>query len=126
MKKRIKEIDKEIEKLQNDVNQKISSLNKEKDKLLKECSPSYINRYIKYAEDECIYVCKITDISFLTNGEINYYTVKILAINGFPYYHNYYRIPPYRLEDHFEFISREEFEELVTKGLDLIKKDIVL
>lgn len=125
MEKRIEEINEKIKNLQNECNQKIDSLNKEKDKLLKECSSSYINRYIKYTEDECDYVCKITDVSFLTNGEINYYSVKILTIRGLPYYHNDFTISPSRLEGHYEFISREEFEELVNKGIDLIKKNIM-
>lgn len=125
MKKCIEEINEKIKNLQNEYNQKIDSLNKERIKLLKQRDSSYVNRYIKYTEDECDYICKITDVSFLINGEINYYTVKILAIRGFPYYHNEFTISPSRLECHYEFISREEFEELVNNGIDLIKKDIM-
>lgn len=123
--KTIKEINEEIRKIQLKTDRKITELTKERDKLIREQNPPYLNPYIKYKDEGNEYVCKITDVSYLTTGEVNYYTIKILAVKGEPYYHSEFIITPSRLGDDWKFISEIEFEELLTKGLDFIRKDII-
>lgn len=122
---KIEEINEEIAKIQKKANAKIEALVKLRDKAIKEQNPTFLNPYLKYREDECDYVCKIVDTSYFTNGEINYYTVKIIAYNGFPYYHSSFILNPKKLGVVFQFISEVEFEELLSKGLELIRKDII-
>lgn len=120
----IEEINKEIAQILEKSNAEIKALEEVRDKMIKEQNPTFLNPYIKYKEDECEYVCKIVDTAYYSNGDVHYYTVKILTFNGFPYYHSSYILSPSKLGTDFHFISKEEFEELLNKGLELIKNDI--
>lgn len=126
MKDKIQEINEEIAKLQYESMVKIHKLEEEILKIAKEQNPSFQNPYVLYkdAEDR-EFLFKITDTIFFRDGEINYYQGKILALNNVPYYHNEYIVTPEKLGDNCKFISKSEVEELLTKGLDLIRKDII-
>ena len=122
--KTIKEINEEIRKIQTETNKKIAELAKERDELIKKQDPIYLNPYIKYKDGKDEYLCKIIDVTYLVNGEIHYYKMKAITIKGKPYYTECIMTPS-RLGDDWEFISEIEFEELLSKGLDLIRKDII-
>lgn len=126
MKDRIKEINEEIVRLQFEVNDKIRDLEIERDEIIKKNNPPFLNPYLKFKEDGGReFLFKIDKSIFFNTGDINYYVGKILTINGAPFYHNEYVLKPERLKDDWKFISEVEFEELLSKGLDLIRKDII-
>lgn len=111
---KIEKINKEIAKIQEETNAKIKALEEQRDKIIREQNPSFTNPYIKYKEDECDYVGKIIDATYHFNGEIDYYTAKVLGYNGFLYYHPEYVLNPRSLvRSDFKFISKEEFEDEV-------------
>lgn len=125
MKDRIQEINEEIAKLQVETTDKIAKLEDERDLLIKEQNPPFLNPYLKFKGENGDYLFKIDKTVYYNTGAINYYIGKMLTIKGIPYYHNEYVLTPDALGDDWQFISKEEFEELLTKGLDLIRKDII-
>lgn len=126
MKDKIQEINEEIAKLQEECNDKIEKLTEERDKLIEEFNPPYLNPYLTYKDNKNNkYLCKIMHVVFFATGEINYYVVKAIGIDNEPFYCSEFIVTPRGLDKEWKFISEVEFEELLEKGLDLIRKDIV-
>lgn len=126
MEDRIKEIVEEMNALRQETTNKIKKLIEERDKLIDEQNPPFLNPYIKYIDSddsECIFKIKEPYHNYDT-GEIFAYRGKVIVFNGTPFYHNDYFLNLSSLKE-WKFISEVEFEELLTKGLDLIRKDII-
>lgn len=126
MKDRITEINEEIAKLREETVEKCNTLIDERDKLIDEQDPLFLNPYIKYTDlDGNQYVCKIGESYHeYDTGEIFAYRVKVISVNGAPFYHNNYYLNLSNLKE-WKFISEVEFEELLTKGMELIRKDTI-
>ena len=126
MKDRIKEINEQIKALRQDMVDKVNKLIEERDKLINEQNPPFLNPYGKYKDlEDNEYVFKIIEpYHDYDTGEIFGYQCKVIAIKGIPFYHSNYFL---RLENikEWKFISEVEFEESLAKSFALIRKDII-
>lgn len=123
----IQEINDEIARLRKEMVNKINKLIDERDKLIDEQNPPFLNPYIKYTDPDgrqCIF--KVIDEPYhdYDTGEIFAYKGKVMVFDGAPFYHDDYYVNLSNIKD-WKFISEVEFEELLSKGLELIRKDIV-
>lgn len=126
MKDKIQEINEEIAKLRNEMAKKCNKLIEKRDKLIDEQNPPFLNPYIKLVDSDGNKAVAKVGMPYheYDTGEIFAYRVKIINYEGVPFYHNDYYLTLIHIKE-WKFISKEEFEELLKKGLELIRKDII-
>lgn len=122
----VKEINEEIVRLRRELVDKVGKLVNERDKLLDQQDPPFLNPYVKYTDSDgkvCLFKV-IEPYRDYDTGNIFAYKGKVMTVEGAPFYHDDYYLNLSNIRD-WKFISEVEFEELLSKGLELIRKDII-
>lgn len=117
----IKEINKEIAQLRQEAQIKVDELVDKRDKLIISQNKQWYFKFIDNNGNKAIFKIVTLHLDYV-NGDIFAYSGKLMTTA--PSYHDDYMISTSNINN-LEYITKEEFEELLNKGLELIRKDVI-